>query len=315
MCSDYTDSYKWMDQVDRSAPLIITVAVNGGIQGKEAHERIPETPEDIALETYDAYNAGASIVHIHGRDTFNLAMCTNDPEVYKEINARVRDKCPDIVINNTTGGGITTTMEDRYRCLEAMPELASLNMGPDMSKFEVLPRKDPLIHPHDGFFYDDCVPFTFGTITNIAKVMLEKNIKPEMEIYHPGQYWVSREIINNGLAKPPYFFQFVMGYQASIFPTPWNLIKLIQELPKESLFSVIGIGRFQWHMVTLGILIGGNVRVGLEDNLYLKRGQKLINNAEAVDKVVRIAKELNRSIASPAQTREMLGLSKVPSSY
>lgn len=312
---NFTNSYEWMEQISSQEPLIITCCCNGGIQGKEAHPQIPETAEEIADSVYEAYKEGASVVHLHGRDPNNLADTTMDPEVLHKINALIRERCPDIVINNTTGGGPTTTMEERFRCLEAMPEMASLNMGPDMSRFVIKARQEPLSHPHPAQEYDVCVPYTFGFIEELAEKMLEKGIKPEMEMYHSGQYWVSQELISKGLIKPPYLFQFVMGYQTSTFPTPENLINLVRELPQGAHFAVAGIGKYQWAMTTQGILLGGHVRVGLEDNVYLKRGQKLKNNAEAVAKISRIAGELNREIATPAQAREMLGLSAIPSKY
>lgn len=312
---EYSNPYQWMDKVNNFFPLIITVAVNGGVQGKEANEAIPETPDEIACSAYEAYNAGASCVHIHGRDPNSLYNCSGDVDVYREINSKVRQMCPDIIINNTTGGGPTTTMEERYFCLNAGPELASLNMGPDMSKYRINPRPAPLAHPHNGFVHDECIPFSYGIIEKLAAVMKKNGIKPEMEIYHPGQYWVSEELIRLGLIEPPYLFQFVMGAQTSIFPTPANLISLVKELPKGSLFSTIGIGKFQWCMTALSIILGGNIRVGLEDNIYLQRGQKLKSNAEAVEKIVRIARELGREVATPAQAREIMGLSSEPSKY
>lgn len=312
---DYASSYEWMDRINKLPPLIITCSVNGGIQGKETHPVLPETPDEIAEQALEAYNAGASIIHIHGRNPKCLYECCEEAEVYAEINRKVREKCPEIIINNTTGAGLTTPMEARIKCLDARPEMASLNLGPDMSRFQMPPRPEPLPNSHNGMLVDECVPFTYGKIEELAKVMQEKGIKPELETYQPGHYWVSRELINKGLIKPPYVFQFIMGYQTSSFPTPKNLISLIDELPKESLFSVVGIGKFQWAMTTLGIILGGNVRVGLEDNLYLKRGQKLKGNGEAIEKITRIAKEFNREIATPAQAREMYGLSATPRSY
>jgi 3-keto-5-aminohexanoate cleavage enzyme len=313
---DYKDTYEWCKRAPEGHyPLVITVAINGGIQGKESNGALPETPEEIAQSAYEAYNAGASVIHIHGRDPDRLYDCTGEYGVYREINSRVREKCPGIIINNTTGGGPTTTMEQRYRCLEARPELASLNMGPDMSKFRIGARKPPLPHPREAMVFDECIPFTYGIIAKLAAVMKEKGIKPEMEMYHAGQYWVSQDLIEQGLIEPPYIFQFVMGYQTSPYPTPQNLLDMVRDLPKGSVFSVIGIGKYQWYMTTMGIILGGNVRVGLEDNVYLKRGRKLASNAEAVGKVVRIARELGREIATPAQAREILGVSPVPSSY
>lgn len=313
---DYKDAYEWMKRSpENHDPLIVTVAINGGVQGKESNSALPETPREIAASAYDAYNAGASAIHIHGRDPQCLYNCTGDWRVYYEINQLVREKCPDIIINNTTGGGMNTTMEERYRCLDARPELASLNMGPEMCKFDMPSRPASLLHPHNGYAYDGCTPYTYGILTKLAAVMKEKGIKPEMEVYHSGQYWVSRELIKLGLIEPPYLFQFVTGYQTSPFPTPQNLIDLVRDLPKGALFSTIGVGKYQWVMTTLGIILGGHVRVGLEDNLYMKRGQKIISNAEAVEKIVRIARELGREIATPVQARELMGLSGTPSAY
>ena len=137
---DFADSYQWMERVISLPPLIITAAINGGVQGKEAHSALPEKPEEIAQEAYEAYSAGASVVHIHGRDPANFTNCATDGDAYAEINALVRDRCPDLVINNTTGGGPTTTMAERIACLEALPEMASLNLGPDMSRFPSWPH-------------------------------------------------------------------------------------------------------------------------------------------------------------------------------
>jgi 3-keto-5-aminohexanoate cleavage enzyme len=306
---NYGDGYEYMERVRGGfAPLIITCAVNGGVQGREMNDALPETPEEIAGACKEAYDAGASVVHIHGRDPSNLPMAAEDPTVYREINALVRERCPELIINNTTGGGPGMSMESRYRCLAAAPELASLNMGPDMSRFRLPARPAPLPHPHEEVTFDDCIPFTYGIIHKLAEVMHERGVKPEMEMYHSGQFWVSRSLIDGGLLEPPYLFQFVMGYQTSAFPTPSDLVHLVERLPSGSIFFVCGVGPYQLPMTTMSILMGGHVRVGLEDNIYYRRGEKLRGNGEAVERVVRIAKELNREIATPARAREILGL-------
>ncbi len=312
---EYGNAYQWMERVNKMPPLIITCAVNGGMQGKEAHPAIPETPSEIAQQALDAYNAGASCVHVHARDPRCLWENADDGTVYMEINRRIREKCPGLIINNSTGGGFTTTMDTRLAYLDALPEIASLNMGPDMSRFTLGARKAPLPHPHESIEIDACIPFTYGFIETLAGRMREREIKPEMEIYQPGHFWGSLELIKKGLVSPPYLFQFVMGYQTGIFPTPKNLVSLVSELPANSLFSTIGIGKYQWALTTLSVILGGNVRVGLEDNIYAKRGQRLSGNGEAVEKIVRIARELNREIATPEQAREMLGLSSAPRKY
>jgi 3-keto-5-aminohexanoate cleavage enzyme len=312
---DYDDPYQWMERTAKFPPTIITVAVNGGIHGRESHPALPERPEDIAAQAEEAYVAGASVIHIHGRDPGNYGDCTNDPEVYREINGLVRERCPEIVINNTTGGGPTTTMEGRLACLDAMPEMATLNLGPDMERFELAARRPPLEHPREAVTVDMCISFTYGFVDEIAGTMLEKGIRPEMEVYQPGQYWVGRGLIAEGLVKPPYVHQFVMGVQTSIFPTPQNVMAMLRELPSDSVFAIAGIGKFQWPLIALALILGGNVRVGLEDNLYLNRGRKLAGNGEAVEKAVRLAREFGREIATPAQAREMLGVPATPSSY
>ncbi|MFA5786202.1 MAG: 3-keto-5-aminohexanoate cleavage protein [Actinomycetota bacterium] len=313
---DYSDSYQWMDKARGGfGPVIITCAVCGGVQGKEAHSALPETPTEIAQAAYEAYNAGATAVHIHGRSPDNWAECTNDPDVYREINALVREKCPDIIINNTTGGGMGTTMEGRLACLDARPEMASLNLGPDMSRLVIPERPAPLPHPHPRLEVDDCIPFTYGIIEGLAQKMKRNEVKPEMEIYHPGQYWVARDLMAGDLVNPPYVFQMVMGYQTSIYPTPQNLLAMVRELPAGSVFFAFGIGHFQLPMTTLAMLVGGHVRVGLEDNLYHSKGRKFAGNGEAVERAARIARELNREVATPAQAREILGLSPAPRAY
>jgi 3-keto-5-aminohexanoate cleavage enzyme len=305
----YGDTYEWMERLRRGfGPMIVTCALNGGVQGKESNPALPETAQELAAAAYDAWNAGAAAVHVHARDPQNLANCTQRSEFFLEINARIRERCPDLIINNTTGGGPTVTMEDRYEGLEARPELASLNLGPDMSRFKIPPRPAPLPYSHDGLLYDDCIPFTYGIVEQLARRMQEYGIKPEMELYQPGHFWVSRFVIEEGLVEPPYLHQFVMGYQTSSWPTPESLAALVRDLPDGSVYSVCGIGPFQLPMTTMSTLMGGHARVGLEDNIYYSRGRKFTGNGEAVERAVRIAGELNREVATPAQAREILGL-------
>jgi 3-keto-5-aminohexanoate cleavage enzyme len=310
------DSYRWMEAARTGfGPAIITCAVNGGVQGKEAHAALPETPEEIAQQAGEGYDAGAAIVHIHARGPEDWSQSSSDPDMYREVNALVRERCPDVIINNTTGGGPGMRMEARFACLAVGPEIASLNMGPDMSRFRIGERPASLPSPHPPSVYDDCIPFTYGIIERLAGAMRDLGTKPEMEIYHPGQYWVVRELIEQRLLDPPYLHQFVMGYQTSSFATPEHLWGLIRELPDGSEFAVCGVGPFQVPMTTMALLCGGHARVGLEDNIYYARGRRLRGNGEAVERAVRIARELNRQIATPAQAREMLGLPTAPRPY
>jgi 3-keto-5-aminohexanoate cleavage enzyme len=201
-------------------------------------------------------------------------------------------------------------------CLYAdpAPDMASLNLGPFMLKVPVGERKEPLMHPRPEFLFDACIPASYSDVNMYAKTMLEKGIKPEIELYHPGQYWVMQDLMREGNIKPPYMVQYVMGFQTSSFPTPANVLSLVNELPDQSMFALIGVGPFQIPMNVLSIILGGHVRVGMEDNLYYRKGEKLTSNAQLVERIKRIAGEMNREVATVAQAREMLGLPKKPKS-
>lgn len=312
----YADAQAFMERIrEGMPPLIICVACNGGIQGKEYSDSIPETVDEIADSVADAYQAGAAMVHVHARDPRNLPGPARTVEVWHTVNRSIRERCPDIIINDTTGGGFDMTMDERLACLEANPEMASLNLVPDMSKFRLKERKPPLPNPRHAIDYDDCVPFSYKQIGWYAAEMKRRGIKPELETYHPGCIWVIRDLIEQELITKPYWIQTVMGYQTSSFPTVQNVVDLLRDLPEGSIWLCSGIGPFQLPMTTLATLMGGHVRVGLEDNLYYRRGEKATSNAQLVQRAVRIAHELNREVASPAQARELLGMSAKASQY
>jgi 3-keto-5-aminohexanoate cleavage enzyme len=311
----YGDPYQYMERVGKMPPAIICCACNGGVQGRESNPALPETADDIADSVEAAYRAGASMVHVHARQPQALTRPAVTTEVWLEVNRKIRERCPDIIINNTTGGGPGMTMEERLRCLDARPEVASLNLTPDMSKFRLKARPDSLPDSHPEIVYDDCIPFSYGLVSQFARAMQVRGIKPEMETYHTGGAWVVRDLIQQRLVEPPYWIQTVMGYQTSSWPTVDNVMQLIREFPDDALWLCSGIGPHQVPMTTLALLLGGHVRVGLEDNVYYRRGELATGNAQLVERAVRIAHELNREVASPAVARAMLGLSAEPSRY
>ncbi len=313
---NYTNSYEFMERTRSGLPpVIICVACNGGIQGKEVNEAIPETADQIAESVEGAYEAGASMVHIHARDPKQLTQGARDEDTWREVMHKVRTRCPDIIINATTGAGPGMTMEERASSLGAGPEIASLNLAPDMSQFKLKERAAPLPFPHPTLEIDECIPFTYGQIRQFACEMKRRGTKPELELYHPGCAWVLRYLIQHELLEKPYWVQTVMGYQTSSFPTVENVLQILKELPEDSLWLCSAIGPFQLPLTTLATLMGGHVRVGLEDNVYYSRGRKAKSNAELVNRAARIARELNREVATPAQARQMLGLRRQPSTY
>jgi 3-keto-5-aminohexanoate cleavage enzyme len=313
---DYLNPYAYMEKVRRGMPpMIITVAITGGLQGKEANPNHPETLEEQVAQTYECYKAGASIVHIHARRKDNYGMTSNDSADYRAVNTAIREKCPEIIINNTTGGGPGMTSEQRMACLYANPELASLNCGPLVVQAVVKARKPPLTGRPEDVNMEMCVPITYAETELYAKTMKERGIKPELEVYNEGQFWLVNNLIQKKLIDPPYFVQFVMGFMSGTYPTPANLLMMIQNLPPRACFECIGVGLNQLPMTVMGMILGGHVRVGMEDNVYYKHGHLVDGNAQLVERTVRLAKEIGREIATPKQARQMLGISEKPSQY
>ncbi|MEM2868032.1 MAG: 3-keto-5-aminohexanoate cleavage protein [Candidatus Bathyarchaeia archaeon] len=320
MAWNYNDPLEYVQRVRRGTlpPLIISVALTGGVHGKEVNPNLPETPDEQAQQAYEAYLAGASIVHVHARDPkTGYATPSTSPDDYRIINRKIRELCPDIIINNTTGGGLGLSTEERMRSLEADPEIASLNMGPLAWKALLKKREPPLTGRPEDVLVDSIWPPTFSWRETelFAQKMLEKNIKPEMEVYHQGQFQLVYNLIEKNLVRPPYLIQFVMGPPSSVLPTPQNLISMLYHAPPNSIISVAAIGPFQTLLATIAIAMGLHVRVGLEDNIYYRRGELAKSNAQLVERIVRISKELDRPIATPAQAREILGIPKEPKKY
>jgi len=272
--------------------VIVTVSLTGGIQSKEQTPYLPEQPDEIGADAYNCFNEGASIAHFHARDKEGKP--SGDPKIFKEIHSAVKAKC-NIVLQDSTGGGPGLTFEQRLACLEAEPEMASLNMGsmlrPDGKSTWANPRTE---------------------LERFAEAMKKRNIKPEMEIYHHGMLREMKNFIDKGLIQKPYYVNFVMNmsYQGAVEGTWQNLTSLVQLLPPDTIFNCCAVGRVQVPITTLAVLLGGNARVGMEDNIYMSKGVLAKSNAEMVAKSVKIIKDLGFEIASPDEAREMVGLKK-----
>ncbi|MFC2039720.1 3-keto-5-aminohexanoate cleavage protein [Chloroflexota bacterium] len=310
---NYSDQYQYMRKVARSdmQPLIITVAVTG-LSGKEDNQNVPETPREQADDAHRCYQAGATSVHIHARDDTG-AKSIADAARFRDINRMIRELCPDMIIGNTTGIGPDEPRERAVNVLEAEPELCSLNMGPVCFVFDFKERKPPLQGRDKATHAEFVQPFGFTDQERIARRALEKNIKPEMEIYNNSMFFGIRNLIQNNLLKKPYWIQAVFS-PFFIPPTIEGMANAISLLPTDSLLSVIGVGPFQLNVAVAAIIAGCHVRVGLEDNLFYRKGE-MATNARLVERIVRIAQELGRDIATPTQAREMLGISSIPTTY
>lgn len=275
--------------------IFITAALTGGLIKKSANPNLPEQPDEIAKAAYDCYNEGAAIVHIHARDPEgNLS---SDPKIFRAIHERIRAQC-DIILQDTTGGGPNLTLEQRLASLEADPEMASLNMGTMIRLLEAYKGTMQFNPPWE--------------IERFARVMLDKKVKPEMEVYNPSMFRDVRNVIEKGQVKKPYYINLVIGinFQGGLDPSPQSLLMMLDAVPKleDIILNVSGIGRAQPILTTLGMLLGTNVRVGMEDNIYYSKGLLVQSNAQLVARAVRVAHELGFETASPNETREILGV-------
>jgi 3-keto-5-aminohexanoate cleavage enzyme len=276
--------------------VIITAALNGAIARKKDNPNVPEQPDEIARAAAECYDAGAAIVHIHARDEQGMPCGTR--EKFAEIMAAVRAGCDEIVVQLSTGGGSNLTIEERVSCLEARPEMASLNMGTLMRQ----------TGPQAG------VPFSNFTkdIEAWAAKMKDLGIKPEMECYSHSMFRDVRNLIDKGLVDPPYYVNFVLGmaYQGAVEASPAMLASMHQFLPEGCYFNTTATGAAQLPLTTMGMVMGGAIRVGLEDNIYYSRGVPAQSSAQLVERAVRIAGELNIEPATPDEAREILGVAK-----
>ena len=268
-------------------PLIVTAALTGGVHGKEANPNVPETPEEVAEAAAAAEEAGASILHLHAReDSGERAFST---ERFQELTEAVRAATDDVVIQHSTGG---TAAPDALRAeplrTDPAPEMASLDMGP-------LNRYDHLTSEN-----------TRALVDALHEEMQARGIKPELEVFNGGHLNESLRIWDE-LDEPPYV-NLVFGGGTTTIPSPRNLLNMVENVPDGAEFNILAFGPHQLPLTTMGILLGGHVRVGLEDNLYYAKGTQAESNAQLVERTVRIAEELGRPVASTAEAREILHL-------
>jgi 3-keto-5-aminohexanoate cleavage enzyme len=275
---------------------MITVAPTGGVHGKESNANLPTQPNEIAKEIYRSWQAGASIAHIHARDSRDKP--TGNPEIFSEIKERIRSKGCDIILGFTTGGSPVLKFEERIRSLEAGPEIVSFSTGT---------LTVSLGGGKSSFFSTNRYQ-----IKRLAEILLEKDIKPEIEIFNESWMREAHTLIAKQLIKKPYLINIVLGVnaQGSVEAIPKNLMRMVDILPKGSIFSVSAMGAAQLPLTTMSIILGGHPRVGMEDNIYYSKGCLSKSNAEFVERTVRIARELGRDIATPQEARELLMISK-----
>lgn len=269
--------------------LIITAAVTGGVTTRKNNPNLPITPNEIAKEVYDCWNAGASIAHIHAREEDGTP--SQRVELYEEIVSKIRQQC-DIIINlTTTGWGQNGEDEDRWKHLICKPEMASFTPG-SMNRGHRVMINTP------------------DFVQKLAQKSLEHGVKPEIEIFDFGMIDQAVKMANNGLIKTPLHFQFVLGVPGGIPANSKNLLHLVESIPLGNTWSIAAVGKGQLPMNLLGVILGGHIRTGLEDNVYFKYQELAKSNAQLVDRLVSYSMDLNRKIASPSEAREILNIGK-----
>ncbi len=271
---------------------IITVAVCGSVPTKEMNPAVPYTPKEIADSAIDSYKAGATIAHIHVRDP-ETGVPTSDISLFSEVVDRIRNSC-DMIINLTTSGinlKGENVIEQRLEPVKLLPEICSFDIG--SMNFQ----HRPFINSPE-----------WGRLA--AKRMREYGIKPEIEVFDMGHIRQAKHWLKEGLIDDSPYFQLCMGAGWGIEATPENLLVMKNALPPGVVWSVLGVGRMQLPMITMAMLSGGHVRVGFEDNIYLRRGELLKSNAQIVEVAANIIQQLQGEVANTNEAREILGLLK-----
>ena len=298
--------------------VIISCAVTGSIHTPAMSPYLALTPDQIAEQAIEAAEAGAAILHLHARDPKD-GRPSADPKVFDQFVPRIK-AATDAVINITTGGSTRMTLEERLAYpLQAKPEMCSLNMG--SMNFSIHPAARKItnwVHdwerPHIEGMEDTIFRNTFLDIKNILKLLGDDcGTRFEFECYDLGHLYTLAHFVDEGLIKGPLFIQSIYGILGGMGPDPENLVVMRSTADRlfgreNYRFSILGAGRHQMSLLTMGAVMGGNVRVGLEDSLYLGKGQLAKNCAEQVRKIRRILEELSLEVATPAEARAMLGL-------
>lgn len=272
---------------DLSNRVILTVAPTGSSTPAAKCPGLPVTPAEIAAETYECWKAGASVVHLHVRDDQGNA--SMEYEKFRESVALIREKC-DIVINMTTAGGFGVPDDERILPLDLIPEMATMDAGS--------------MNVKGDFVFRNSVAF----LEKLGRRAQELGIRPEIEVMDTGMVYTALRLIEQGYIKSPPHFQMVLGMENGMAATVENLVYMKNLLPPGATWSAFGVGKAHLTILMATLALGGHVRVGMEDNIYLDAGQKASSNVDFVERTRRIIELNNKRPATPEETRAMLGL-------
>jgi len=277
--------------------VVVSCALTGVLADRRQCPDIPYTPAEIGQEALRAYEAGATVAHIHARNPDGSPSWS--VETFAQIKAEVSSRCP-IVLNFSTGTLDDDTAPQEAILRQVLPDVAALNMGTmNYAKYSER-RRD--------FVFDMVFPNPISKITRLLRAMNEAGVHPELECFDAGHTATIVPLMDMGLLKAPLELSFVMGVLGGLPVSVQALQLQASQVPAGSSWQVIGIGRIQWRMVAAALVLGGNIRVGLEDNFYLPDGRMARSNGELVERAVRLTQDVGRRPATLAETRAMLGL-------
>lgn len=269
--------------------LIITACICGAEVTKAQNPAVPYTVEEIVREAKSAVDAGAAIIHLHVREDDGTP--TQSAGRFQTCMDAIKDVCPDVILQPSTGGAVGMSDQERLQPITLNPEMATLDCGTV------------------NFGGDEIFVNTENTIIAFAREMAGRGVKPELEVFDKGMVDLALRLHEKGIIPAPMHFDFVLGMTGGgMSARPRDLIYMAQTLPVGSTWTVAGIGRAEFPMAAMAIIMGGHVRVGFEDNIYLEKGVKAHSNGQLVEKVVRLARELGREIATPHEAREILSI-------
>ena len=274
-------------------PVMITAAVTGSITSAKQSPHIPLTVEQIVEAAVESWRSGAAIVHLHARD--DTGTPTQDSAVYRTLVERIRERGCDAILNLSTGSaGGRVELDERLGCIELRPEMATLDCGS--------------INLGDDWVFRN--PYTF--LKRAAERMRELEIAVEIETFDSGMIRNGLRLIREGLIPGPGIWQLCLGVAGGAAADLQTIAYLLSRLPEGAIWSTLGIGRHQLEVNVLSLLYGGHIRTGLEDNVYYRRGELARSNVQLVERIVRLAGEFDRPVASPAQARRLLGVREEP---
>ena len=299
----------------KKAKVIISCAITGAIHTPTMSPHLPISPDEIAQQSIDAAEAGASVIHLHARMPDGRP--TGDPEVFMKFLPRIKQNT-NAIVNITTGGGLGMSMDERIAAAKrAAPEIASLNMGSmNFALFNLVSRYPEWKHEWEKTYLagtdNNIFPNTFKTIDYVITELHDKlGVKFEHECYDIGHLYNTAHFYDNGRLKAPIMLQFIFGIMGGIGPELEHLMQMKNTADKlfgdDYVFSVLAAGRHQMNFCTMGAMMGGSVRVGLEDSLYIGKGKLAKSNAEQVAKIKRIVEDLSFDVATPDEARQILG--------